>query len=247
MANPKNRQAVEDALARSSSGTGRDLRPSRSRRSPRRDDEAERHEGPREILTRKCPTCGGDGVVISEQSACDRSRAQASCTLRGLARAGLPHRGERHGRSRLIGSGASRLRRSKRTQALLPRARRRPSRSLPRVEQEAGDGCADAPCRGRPSSCSRGGRTSRSAGCGRKSDGSTIRRRGCGAPRGKKGRRRCSGLPTPLTRRRQTARTAPRRSRPRARPRSRRADLRRRRKEPKPARSGPSATRDENR
>jgi ribonuclease G len=26
-------------------------------------------EGPREILTRKCPTCGGDGVVISEQTA----------------------------------------------------------------------------------------------------------------------------------------------------------------------------------
>ena len=26
-------------------------------------------DGPREILTRKCPTCGGDGIVYSEASA----------------------------------------------------------------------------------------------------------------------------------------------------------------------------------
>ena len=26
-------------------------------------------DGPREILTKKCPTCGGDGIVVSEATA----------------------------------------------------------------------------------------------------------------------------------------------------------------------------------
>src|ERR1044071_9491549 len=26
-------------------------------------------DGPREVMTRKCPTCGGDGIVISEHTA----------------------------------------------------------------------------------------------------------------------------------------------------------------------------------
>jgi ribonuclease G len=70
MANPKNRQAVEDALRT-------ELERDRTKTyvveiSPLGLVEMTRQnvtEGPREILTRKCPTCGGDGVVISEQTA----------------------------------------------------------------------------------------------------------------------------------------------------------------------------------
>src|SRR6476469_3046015 len=38
-------------------------------------------DGPREILTRKCPTCAGEGVVISEQTAV----VDAERRLRSLA------------------------------------------------------------------------------------------------------------------------------------------------------------------
>ncbi|MDX6412500.1 MAG: ribonuclease, partial [Gaiellaceae bacterium] len=69
MANPKNRQAVEDALRT-------ELERDRTKTyvveiSPLGLVEMTRQnvtEGPREILTRKCPTCGGDGVVINEQT-----------------------------------------------------------------------------------------------------------------------------------------------------------------------------------
>jgi ribonuclease G len=83
MANPKNRQAVEDALRT-------ELERDRTKTyvveiSPLGLVEMTRQnvtEGPREILTRKCPTCGGDGVVISEASAAiDLERK-----LRALAR-----------------------------------------------------------------------------------------------------------------------------------------------------------------
>jgi ribonuclease G len=83
MANPKNRQAVEDALRA-------ELERDRTKTyvveiSPLGLVEMTRQnvtEGPREILTRKCPTCGGDGVVISEASAAiDLERK-----LRALAR-----------------------------------------------------------------------------------------------------------------------------------------------------------------
>jgi len=70
MANPKNRHAVEEALRT-------ELERDRTKTyvveiSPLGLVEMTRQnvtEGPREILTRKCPTCGGDGVVISEQTA----------------------------------------------------------------------------------------------------------------------------------------------------------------------------------
>src|SRR5438477_7840762 len=70
MANPKNRQAVEAALRT-------ELERDRTKTyvveiSPLGLVEMTRQnvtEGPREILTRKCPTCGGDGVIISEQTA----------------------------------------------------------------------------------------------------------------------------------------------------------------------------------
>src|SRR5205814_5854521 len=70
MANPKNRAAVEEALRT-------ELERDRTKTyvveiSPLGLVEMTRQnvtDGPREILTKKCPTCGGDGVVISEQTA----------------------------------------------------------------------------------------------------------------------------------------------------------------------------------
>src|SRR5215213_5181815 len=67
MANPKNRGAVEEALRT-------ELERDRTKTyvveiSPLGLVEMTRQnvtEGPREILTRKCPTCNGDGIVVSE-------------------------------------------------------------------------------------------------------------------------------------------------------------------------------------
>ena len=111
MANPKNRQAVEDALRN-------ELERDRTKTyvveiSPLGLVEMTRQnvtEGPREILTRKCPTCGGDGVVISEQTRGDRPRAPAARARARLARAGVPRRGQRAASRRgSIGPGAARL------------------------------------------------------------------------------------------------------------------------------------------
>jgi ribonuclease G len=110
MANPKNRQAVEDALRT-------ELERDRTKTyvveiSPLGLVEMTRQnvtEGPREILTRKCPTCGGDGVVISEQSAA----IELERRLRALARNSRvqAYRVEVNAKvaSLLIGPGASRL------------------------------------------------------------------------------------------------------------------------------------------
>jgi ribonuclease G len=70
MANPKNRTAVEEALRT-------ELERDRTKTyvveiSPLGLVEMTRQnvtDGPREIMTRKCPTCGGDGIVYSEASA----------------------------------------------------------------------------------------------------------------------------------------------------------------------------------
>src|SRR3954467_10467385 len=70
MANPKNRATVEEALRN-------ELERDRTKTyvveiSPLGLVEMTRQnvtDGPREILTRKCPTCGGDGIVISEHTA----------------------------------------------------------------------------------------------------------------------------------------------------------------------------------
>jgi ribonuclease G len=67
MANPKNRQAVEDAFRT-------ELERDRTKTyvveiSPLGLVEMTRQkvtEGPREVMTRKCPTCAGDGIVVSE-------------------------------------------------------------------------------------------------------------------------------------------------------------------------------------
>ncbi|MEO5575082.1 MAG: Rne/Rng family ribonuclease [Gaiellaceae bacterium] len=70
MANPKNRATVEDALRN-------ELERDRTKTyvveiSPLGLVEMTRQnvtDGPREILTKKCPTCAGDGIVLSEASA----------------------------------------------------------------------------------------------------------------------------------------------------------------------------------
>ena len=67
MANPKNRQSVEDALRQ-------ELERDRTKTyvveiSPLGLVEMTRQnvtDGPREVMTRKCPTCGGDGIVVSD-------------------------------------------------------------------------------------------------------------------------------------------------------------------------------------
>src|SRR5213078_500235 len=70
MANPKNRATVEEALRT-------ELERDRTKTyvveiSPLGLVEMTRQnvtDGPREVMTRKCPTCGGDGIVLSETSA----------------------------------------------------------------------------------------------------------------------------------------------------------------------------------
>src|SRR4029077_10806040 len=69
MANPKNREQVEEELKQ-------ELERDRTKTyvvdiSPLRLVEMTRQnvtEGPREILTKRCPTCAGDGIVVSETS-----------------------------------------------------------------------------------------------------------------------------------------------------------------------------------
>jgi predicted RNA-binding protein with TRAM domain len=68
-------------------------------------------EGPREILTQKCPTCAGDGIVLSTHSAAidaeRRLRALAAESKRGVEafRVELEEQVAQH----LIGAGAQRL------------------------------------------------------------------------------------------------------------------------------------------
>ncbi len=110
MANPKNRAAVEEALRT-------ELERDRTKTyvveiSPLGLVEMTRQnvtDGPREVMTRKCPTCGGDGIVISEASAA----VEVERRLRALA-AGSRHQAYRvevaaKVASALIGPGASRL------------------------------------------------------------------------------------------------------------------------------------------
>jgi ribonuclease G len=111
MANPKNRGTVEEALRK-------ELERDRTKTyvveiSPLGLVEMTRQnvtDGPREILTVRCPTCDGDGIVVSEASAA----VDAERRLRGLA-AQKPRTKAFHVElnasvaSLLIGPGASRL------------------------------------------------------------------------------------------------------------------------------------------
>jgi ribonuclease G len=110
MANPKNRATVEGALRT-------ELERDRTKTyvveiSPLGLVEMTRQnvtDGPREVMTKKCPTCGGDGIVLSETSAA----VDIERRLRALA-TGSRHQAYRvevdaKVASLLIGPGASRL------------------------------------------------------------------------------------------------------------------------------------------
>ena len=110
MANPKNRATVEEALRT-------ELERDRTKTyvveiSPLGLVEMTRQnvtDGPREILTKKCPTCGGDGIVVSEKTAAvdveRRLRALATGSRKQAYRVELNARVA----VMLIGPGASRL------------------------------------------------------------------------------------------------------------------------------------------
>jgi len=110
MANPKNRATVEAALRT-------ELERDRTKTyvveiSPLGLVEMTRQnvtDGPREVMTKKCPTCGGDGIVLSETSAA----VDVERRLRALA-AGSRHQAYRVEvaakiATLLVGPGASRL------------------------------------------------------------------------------------------------------------------------------------------
>ncbi len=110
MANPKNRATVEEALRT-------ELERDRTKTyvveiSPLGLVEMTRQnvtDGPREIMTRKCPTCGGDGIVYSEASAAidveRRLRALAAASRSQAFRVELADSIA----SALVGPGARRL------------------------------------------------------------------------------------------------------------------------------------------
>jgi ribonuclease G len=111
MANPKNRQTVEDALRQ-------ELERDRTKTyvveiSPLGLVEMTRQnvtDGPREVMTRKCPTCGGDGIVVSERT----TAVELERKLRGLVTPGSrakAYKVEMNAKiaSMLAGPGGSRL------------------------------------------------------------------------------------------------------------------------------------------
>ena len=93
MANPKNRQQVEDALRQ-------ELERDRTKTyvveiSPLGLVEMTRQnvtDGPREVMTRKCPTCGGDGIIVSEEHGRGRGRAPSPRARHARARGRRPSR-----------------------------------------------------------------------------------------------------------------------------------------------------------
>jgi len=111
MANPKNRATVEEALRN-------ELERDRTKTyvveiSPLGLVEMTRQnvtDGPREILTKKCPTCAGDGIVVSEATAAmDVERRLRRIAAGSRAQAFQVEVGPRT-RAVLIGPGAIRLR-----------------------------------------------------------------------------------------------------------------------------------------
>ena len=177
MANPKNRASVEEALRT-------ELERDRTKTyvveiSPLGLVEMTRQnvtDGPREILTRKCPTCAGDGIVVSDQTIA----MQLERRLRALAAPGnrvqayKVARAPADARARSPGPAARGSPRSRRRRAaLLPRACRgpRPRRSL----RGARGGQARRPAAGR-----RRSRRARRRGQARRGRAATTRRPAAG-------------------------------------------------------------------
>ncbi len=110
MANPKNRATVEEALRT-------ELERDRTKTyvveiSPLGLVEMTRQnvtDGPREVMTKKCPTCGGDGIVISEASAALEVERRLRTLVTGSRSQAFRVELEAKVASLLIGPGASRL------------------------------------------------------------------------------------------------------------------------------------------
>jgi ribonuclease G len=112
MANPKNRATVEGALKT-------ELERDRTKTyvveiSPLGLVEMTRQnvtEGPREILTQKCPTCAGDGIVLSTHTSAVEAERKLRALVAGAKRGVEAFRVEleEHVAAHLIGSGAARL------------------------------------------------------------------------------------------------------------------------------------------
>jgi ribonuclease G len=111
MANPKNRGLVEEELKN-------ELERDRTKTyvveiSPLGLVEMTRQnvtDGPREILTKRCPTCHGDGIVVSEASSAveDERRLRALCSQNPRTKA-FKVELNAHVAAMLIGPGAARL------------------------------------------------------------------------------------------------------------------------------------------
>jgi ribonuclease G len=111
MASPKNRAAVEAAL-------GEELERDRTKTyvveiSPLGLVEMTRQnvtDGPREVMTKKCPTCGGDGIVVSEQTAAvDTERRLRSLVTPGSRDKAFKVEVSARVASLVVGPGGSRL------------------------------------------------------------------------------------------------------------------------------------------
>ena len=110
MANPKNRATVEEALRT-------ELERDRTKTyvveiSPLGLVEMTRQnvtDGPREILTKKCPTCAGDGIVISEASAAVEVERRLRTLAAGSRAQAFQVEVNPKTASLLVGPGASRL------------------------------------------------------------------------------------------------------------------------------------------
>jgi ribonuclease G len=110
MANPKNREEVEEALRT-------ELERDRTKTyvveiSPLGLVEMTRQnvtEGPREVMTNRCPTCGGDGVVISEHSAAIEVERRLRTLAHGSRVQAFRVEVNPKVRSLIAGPGASRL------------------------------------------------------------------------------------------------------------------------------------------
>ena len=111
MANPKNRQAVEEALKG-------ELEKDRTKTyvveiSPLGLVEMTRQnvtDGPREILTKKCPTCSGDGIVVSENTAAVDAERRMRALAAGSKSAAFKVEVNARVASIVIGPAAGRLR-----------------------------------------------------------------------------------------------------------------------------------------
>ena len=150
MANPKNRETVEEALRIGArTRPDEDLRRRDLTARARGDDPAERHRRPARDPYESLPRLRGRRNRGLGGDACPRDRAQAPSDREGLARPGVQGRGSpaRALASRRRGRRPARGPRGRRTEAVLPRASERERSRSPRPLRGRGTGKArnDAP------------------------------------------------------------------------------------------------------